>query len=181
MHILFVRKLEREDLPTRVEWFNNPLIYRQMMLNPPFSLSETQAWFSRTLLNDTRQDFTVVDENNQIIAMAGLTGITYRDWRAELYIAVNPSLTGKGIGSRVMMWLGRYAFDYLDLKRIFLYTIAENQGARRFYERLGFRHEGTLREHSWQEGRPVDRCIYGMLKSEWKSTESSVQEFSFTI
>ena len=34
--------------------------------------------------------------------------------------------------------------------------------------RLGFRHEGTLREHCVVRGETSDSGLYGLLRAEWK-------------
>lgn len=36
------------------------------------------------------------------------------------------------------------------------------------YEKAGFKQEGILREHTYKNGILQDRCIYGLLKSEFK-------------
>jgi RimJ/RimL family protein N-acetyltransferase len=35
------------------------------------------------------------------------------------------------------------------------------------YNKLGFRQEGILREHSYQFGRYVDKVMFGMLRKEY--------------
>jgi RimJ/RimL family protein N-acetyltransferase len=36
-------------------------------------------------------------------------------------------------------------------------------------ERLGFVHEGTLREHYITRGETTDGGLYGLLRSDWKA------------
>lgn len=169
-----VRLLEPSDLPIRVCWMNDERIYRQMPLHVPVSLSGTQKWFSNILLSASRYDFAFVNEggsegqDGQPIAMGGLVDIDHRNSRAELYIMVDPSLTGKGVGTRVLRWLCNFGFGYLNLNRIYLFTLESNERARSFYEKNGFVFEGVLRKHAYHLGRLVDRYVHAMLRDEWK-------------
>lgn len=42
-----------------------------------------------------------------------------------------------------------------------------NEGAKRLYERLGFKLEGVMRELLWHENRWWDSYDLGMLEGEW--------------
>ena len=44
---------------------------------------------------------------------------------------------------------------------------AFNDASARVLERVGFEHEGTLREQVFARGRRVDTERYGLLESEW--------------
>lgn len=172
--ILRVRRLEAVDLPTRVQWLGNPSIYTQMTIDVPISLDDTRAWFSRNSLNERRKDFTFLkvgdcQDEPLIVAMGGLVDVDSFHRRAELYIMVDPALTGKGIGRRVLHWLCNYGFIQLNLVRIYLYTTEANVRARRFYEHNGFRHEGILRKHLFHNGRWCDRYIQSLLREEWET------------
>jgi ribosomal-protein-serine acetyltransferase len=65
-----------------------------------------------------------------------------------------------------------YAFNDLKLNRVDIYCAAENAKSRAVAERLGFTHEGTLREAQWVRERFVDLAVYGILASEWGKVKS---------
>jgi diamine N-acetyltransferase len=171
MSCLFVRSLERNDLQTRVDWFNTPLVYRQMTIEVPMSLANTNKWFTDTVMNDARRDLSFLlreDDHERLVAMGGLVDINARHRRAELYIIVNPTMTGQGIGRKCIQWLCNFGFIQLNLFRIYLYSLADNEGARRLYARLGFVQEGKLRKHVYHSGRFVDRYVQGLLREDWE-------------
>jgi len=172
MSTLQIRRLEREDLPTRMAWFNTPSVYTQMTIDPPFSLADTEAWFARNALNERRRDFSVLLREGSgqapLVAMMGLVDVDRRHRRAELYIVVQPERTGRGIGRRSVQWLCNFGFLQLNLVRISVHTLAANEGARRLYERLGFSPEGVLRKYVLHNGQFADRHLHGLLRSEWE-------------
>lgn len=176
MTMLRIRRLEKPDLPIRVTWFNSEDAYRHMPLDVPFSLAETEAWFSRALLDSSRLDFAAAvedDSGEELVAMFGLVDIDRKNRKAELYIIVNPTMRGQGVGSTCIRWLCNYGFGHVGLNKIYLFTLFRNQPARKFYEHLGFRQEGVLREHLFYRGAMVDRCVYAMLAREWRQSSQS--------
>lgn len=180
---ILVRRLESEDLKTRAKWFNTPSISEQMVIDTPLSIADTRKWFANNVLSRDRCDFSFLSQaeslNQALVAMGGLTGVDWRHQRAELYVVVNPSMTGKGIGRKVVEWLCNYGFTRLGLFRIFLYTFVDNTVARHLYDQLGFIHEGTLRSHVFHHGKAKDRCVFGLLRTDWERqpwrTEVSLQ------
>jgi len=171
MKRLSARLLDDDDLPIRVKWLNTAAIFQQLVISAPVSLAETKRWFANTLLNTVRRDFAfdlIEAGKATLIAMGGLTNINHNHKTAELYIFVDPCQTGKGIGQQAVTWLCNYAFTQLGLNRILLFTVENNSRARQFYQRLGFFHEGILREHIFYHGKFIDRHIQSLLKSEWE-------------
>lgn len=61
-------------------------------------------------------------------------------------VALRPALRGQGLGTALMRRVLREARQ-LGARRATLEVRASNAGARRLYERLGFRHEGTRRNY----------------------------------
>jgi len=53
-----LRKIKYEDLPVRVDWMNNPIIYNTMHYSIPITLENTQNWFAKNVDNLHRSDVT---------------------------------------------------------------------------------------------------------------------------
>lgn len=165
-----LRKITIEDLPVRVNWMNNPLIYNTMHYSIPITLDNTQKWFLQNVENRCRVDVTFCKSICNVggyVAMGGLTSIDSAVKKAELYIFVNPELIGKGIGTKATKQLCQYGFTELGLEKIYLFTDRGNVAAQKVYEKIGFRLEGTLRnEILTRTGQISDRLYYGLLKHE---------------
>lgn len=109
--------------------------------------------------------------------VAGVVYYNHRPPGIEMAIA---STTPKWCTRKILFHLFDYPFNQLGVRRITALVDSTNQPVRAFDERLGFVHEGTLRQ-----GHPNDDAeIYGMLKSEcrWineRSEDSGKKEFEF--
>jgi RimJ/RimL family protein N-acetyltransferase len=75
---------------------------------------------------------------------------------------------GLGYGREMIVLALRYAFNELNLHRVWLTTSAFNERALKLYEKLGFRHEGRGREHLLLDGRRWDIVYMGMLRDEFE-------------
>ena len=164
-----IRKIEASDLVARVEWMNNPMVYKTMHFVPPISLENTRKWFESNLNNSKRFDAAFEDEDSNIVAFGGLTNIDYTVRKAEFYVFVNPFMQGKGIGTAATRMLCKYGFDVLQLHKIYLYTNGSNIGAKKTYEKVGFALEGVHREENIIAEQYEDRLYYGLLAKDFNS------------
>lgn len=164
-----IRKIDSSDLVVRVDWMNNPKVYKTMHFVPPISLENTKKWYESNLNNNKRFDAAFEDEDGNLVAFGGLTNIDYNVRKAEFYIFVNPNMQGKGIGTSATRMLCKYGFDVLQLHKIYLFTNGSNWGAKKTYEKVGFVLEGVHREENIIAEKYEDRLYYGLLAKEFKS------------
>lgn len=82
-------------------------------------------------------------------------------------ILVGPTGQGRGLGTEATRMLVGYGFEELLLHRISLEVYDFNPRARRAYEKVGFREEGTLRESLRYEDRWIDATVMSILAHEW--------------
>ncbi|HSD84312.1 MAG TPA: GNAT family protein [Anaerolineae bacterium] len=73
----------------------------------------------------------------------------------------------RGYGTDIMNVLLRYAFTEINLQRVTLTVFEYNPRALRSYEKVGFRHEGQLRNFLNREGRRWNEVYMGILREEW--------------
>jgi ribosomal protein S18 acetylase RimI-like enzyme len=89
-----------------------------------------------------RQQVTVAEAGEEIAGFIAVSG----DWVEQLYL--DPAWTGQGIGSRLLL----EATAALPVVK--LHCFQANTGARRFYERHGFRAESLGDGTANEEGLP---------------------------
>jgi RimJ/RimL family protein N-acetyltransferase len=75
---------------------------------------------------------------------------------------------GQGFATEAAGALLRWAFETLDLNRVQAEADTRNVASARVLEKLGFVHEGTLREDCVVDGVVSDSWVYGLLRREWQ-------------
>lgn len=169
-NLVYLRLVEKEDLPKRVEWINDPEVQKTLNFDYPTSLAKTEKWFDTILLDPTRRDFSVfVLETNEYIGFCGFININVPVMKAEMYVTIGSrDHWGKGYGTDTYRVTMEYGFRELGLNRIYVYQLIDNYSAHRIVEKLGWKREGILRQDVYSHGRVADRYIVSVLREEWK-------------
>ncbi|MFB7513021.1 GNAT family N-acetyltransferase [Streptomyces sp. NPDC056144] len=113
----------------------------------------------------------VVAERLSDGAFLGWCGLTSwdPDFRsASLGYAFDPAAWGHGYATETAHAVLRWAFDTLDLNRVQAEADTRNAASARVLEKLGFLHEGTLREDCVVNGDVSDSWVYGLLRRDWQ-------------
>lgn len=86
----------------------------------------------------------------------------------QIGYCLSRALWGKGYMTEAMRAVFGFLFGEVGFRRIYLRADAHNIGSWRVMEKLGMRHEGTLRQHTLRrDGSFADVKIYGLLREEW--------------
>lgn len=111
--------------------------------------------------------YIVAEKGNEIIGI--VTWLPHglpKHMLAELdRIAVVPEFRGKGVSKELKDALIADAKAWFEgkgfrLRKLYLMTHEDNARARSFYEKMGFAHETTLKDH-YYKGK--DECVYSMF------------------
>ena len=97
------------------------------------------------------------------IGMCDLMRIEAANRVAELGIWIGRPWWQSGYGTDAVHTICRFGFEHVNLHRINLFVNADNAQAIRAYEKVGFVHEGSLRENAFVQGRRVDLLVMGLL------------------
>ncbi len=104
--------------------------------------------------------------------LAGSIGLHYVDratGSTELGYWIGARWEGRGIMTRALEGLLRVLYEEYGMYRVEIRCRPDNLRSRRVAERLGFRHEGTLRAvYAEGEGEPSDLEVFGLLRHEWE-------------
>lgn len=87
----------------------------------------------------------------------------------------DPANWGGGLGSDATLLIVEYAFRWLDLRRVWLTTMATNGRAQRQVEKCGFTREGCRRHSTYYGGRFGDHIVYGLLRDEWPGRDVMIE------
>lgn len=168
---IYLRPLERKDLSDRVLWINDQENIQTLTFDWPTSLAKTEAWFNTTLTDSSKYHFSIVEKNtDRLIGMTGFVEVNRIHLRGQLYITIgDKSYRGKRIPDDVISLLLEFAFEELGLKRVYLYTLPNNDRSRHVYKRNGFSFEGILRNHCFTRGKLQNLHVQSILAEEWSA------------
>jgi RimJ/RimL family protein N-acetyltransferase len=162
-----IRRFEREDIPKKIEWINNPENNQFLHYDIPLEIEKTQKWFDDNIARTDRYDAVIVADGVPC-GTIGLLNIDKKNCKAEYYIAMGETnLKGKGISTRASKLILDYGFYELGLNRIYLYTETENIPAQKLFEKVGFQKEGCIRQDIVSHTKFVDRYVYGICRCEY--------------
>nr|XP_023900359.1 uncharacterized protein LOC112012210 [Quercus suber] len=113
-----------------------------------------------------------------VIHLAGIPPHLQHFRHSEISIDILPAFQGRGYGSEAIRWTLRWAFVTMGLHRVHVRAFEYNEGARRLYEKLGFKQEGRWREFVWFQGRWWDDFSFAILDREWWEMEKQRVEDS---
>jgi RimJ/RimL family protein N-acetyltransferase len=160
-----LRPVEESDYPLIHRWMNHPEVWRHMDYELPYSLADVRDDIERT--RKEGHLFTILVDDRPI-GRIGLNQFRRRDRICSLYMFIGePEFGGHGFAHDAVVTLLDYAFDRMDLSRIELWTLSDNDRAIRMYRRCGFVQEALLRERSFKEGRWVDHVVMSVDREEF--------------
>ncbi len=167
-----LRALEPSDAAAAQAWINDPDFCRFLRdISFPFSLRAEQDWIESQVAADGEGSYTFAIEadNRALIGTIGLHRISYKDGHAGMGVGIGlPEYRGRGYGTDAIGTLLRFCFGDLRLHKVWLEVDCGNDRAIRCYERIGFRQEGTMRDHSYKDNRYRDYYLMSILDREFK-------------
>jgi diamine N-acetyltransferase len=172
---IYLRPLEKDDLPSIRTWSNDPEIRRLTGEVTPMSMNGAESFHERVIGDQNRIWFVIaLKENDRIIGETGLLRIFY-PWRTtDLTIILGDKFSwGKGYGREATLLMLDYAFGYLGLHRVSIGVVGFNERALRFYEKIGFRREGIQRDGYYYNHEFSDFVMMSILEDEYRELHKS--------
>lgn len=167
---VYLRPLDEEDLERCMRWINDPEVLCTLGRHFPMSRTLEREWLTGQYKSEKALSLAiVVKDGDRHIGNCGFNDIDYVNRKAVFGILIGEKdQWGKGYGPEAARLIVDYGFNQLNLHRISLTVYSNNPRAIRSYEKVGFVHEGTLRESYFRDGHYHDTLIMTILKSEWK-------------
>jgi RimJ/RimL family protein N-acetyltransferase len=171
---IYLRPLEIEDVDSLVTWFNDTDVTRFLLRYRPLTRMEEEAFLRKISESDTDIVLGIaVRENDRLVGFTGLNQLDVRNRHVRFGIGLGDKSTwGKGYGTEATRLMVRYAFDTLNLHRVWLHVSENNERGLRTYQKVGFQTEGRLRQDTYREGRYWDTIVMAILREEWGAGDS---------
>lgn len=123
--------------------------------------------FIEGLKEDKKRAYWLAEEKSECIGTMNLNPINYIHDYAYLGIFSNPDSSVHQKGKKLMNGLLHVTFERLRFHALKLEVMEGNEHAIAFYEKMGFRREGLLRDFVKKNGTYQNALVMGILKDEW--------------
>jgi len=132
---------------------------------------ELEQWYATRAAHADRLDLSIIER-----ATGEWAGeVVLNDLNADnescgfRILLQGPRFYGRGLGTEATWLVVDYAFGVAGVHRIELQVYDFNPRARHVYEKLGFVHEGTMRDALRWDGQWVDCHLMAMLTTDWEA------------
>jgi RimJ/RimL family protein N-acetyltransferase len=169
-----LRAMTMSDVDDHLRWRYDADVTRTLLHFRPRSREEVASLVERWMEGGDNFAIEAIDLPQPVhIGNCSLHDIVWRSRKAEFAIAIGEKqYWGRGYATAATKLMLEYGFGELNLHRIYLYTFSFNNGAIRAYEKVGFKHEATLRDDVYREGKFHNTYLMGILKPEWETPVS---------
>ncbi len=139
----------------------------------PYEDGMAEEWISRrqeTFERGVSVEFAITHrEQGFLMGGIGLM-IDGEHERAEVGYWIGKSYWNNGYCTEAAQAVLKYGFEVLVLNRIYTTHMTRNPASGRVLQKIGMKHEGTLRQHVEKWGKFEDMEAYGILRSEYAAS-----------
>jgi ribosomal-protein-alanine N-acetyltransferase len=142
---------------------------------PHEALDDTLAWIQRLQASygrgeDLAWSLTLKGEDT-IIGAITLWNLDPASRRGEIGYELHPAYGKQGLMTEALTAILTFGFTELELHRIEATPFADNAPSESLLLKLGFQHEGTLRQRHSFRGEYKDQLYLGLLWEDWLKSE----------
>lgn len=163
-----LRALEPEDMEALRATINDPEMERMVVgWSFPVSKSQQRAWYER-IMGDPRNQRFAVEYNGQFVGISTLTDIDLKNRSAFHGVKLTQDAPkGKGIGFDAVVAVMKYAFEELQLNRLYGGILEYNVPSQKLYAKCGWVEEGRYRQCVFKDNAYYDEIPVAILRSEY--------------
>jgi len=163
-----LRGLEREDLARMRDWRNLPEFRRHFREFRELNMVNQEQWFNR--ISTSANDFMFMVERHDGTPL-GVCGLVYVNWvirsaDISLYLGHEQIyIDGPGgFAEETAKVLMKYAFENLNLHKVWTELYSFDHRKVEMFTRLGFARDAVLRDNCYEDGRYHDSYIYSYIR-----------------
>lgn len=167
-----LRPLKIEDAPytleLRYDWEANKLM---MGYQFPVNLENEKEWINQLYPKGERNRIYLAIEENKIKKFVGymsLKNINYINGTGDFGIILLKRFRNKGYAKEGIILFYRYLYEEIYLRKITLYVLEENEIAINAYKKIGYKQEGLLKEHVFQNGKYKNVVVMSLFLKDLK-------------
>ncbi len=137
---------------------------------PDHVLATPQAWLAERAAEMARGAgfAATVWRGGELAGVIWTSKLDVAHRKAQVHFWLVRDACGRGIMTRSLAAVLEHLFAQRGLHRATVRAPAGHPRVRPLLERLGFVHEGVIRESVWRDGTPCDDDLFGLLAREFR-------------
>ena len=159
---IYLRPIIKEDIHVLNEWKNDEETYRYLGGGfMPTSINQQEKWMDSLIdTSGNNKRYIISDQDHKPVGMIGLYDINWIHRNCEIGVYIgDKSAKGKGYGKEACVLIEEFAKNYLNLRKIKLKAVYENEIALNMWNLLGYEKVGQLKEERFINGEYRDVVI----------------------
>ena|ERR1041385_6303325 len=169
---IFLRRITEQDItPEYVAWLNDPDVTRGLeTVAQPYTEEMLRQYIHEVVGNENTWMFVVADKKSgKSIGTAKVHNINKKNGTCNLGLMLgDKNYWGKGFGQDAYNTAIDFAFKTLGIRKIWEMANATNAASLSMCKKAGFQVEGQLKEHTFSEGKYIDKILLGLFARDWK-------------
>lgn len=162
-----LRVLEKEDLAFIHKLNNNPDIMSFWFAEAHQSMAGLQKAYDKHMDNEYQRDF-IMEKHGERLGLVQLAFIDHIHRKAEFTIMIDPSYQGNGYASIATRLAMDYAFQMLNLHKLYLFVDEVNEKAIHIYKKIGFQVDATLKDEFFVNGTYHNAVIMSIFEKDYR-------------
>lgn len=168
-----LRDIGEKDLDLMRVWRNAPAVRANMYTQHEISPEEHLAWWEKTK-NRTDQKYLMYEMAGIPIGITAFTSIDTKNKNSAWAFYTSPSAP-KGSGSKMEYLMLEYAFNLLNLHKLYCEVLAFNESVIKLHQKFGFQIEGIFRDQYQNNDQYVNIYRLAILATEWECKRQEMQ------
>jgi RimJ/RimL family protein N-acetyltransferase len=166
--VIELRPVSEADVPAFVDAFQDPAVAQGAYHGQIAATDDAlRPYLKRNAERMKSGDAVLVGvweaDAERLSGQTMLFNIDWEEGAAELGFWVAPWARGRGLSEPALRLTVAFAFDHLDIERVYGLTGVDNEAAHRAMERAGLRREGILRGVMKDSTGRLDQVCFGIL------------------
>lgn len=166
-----LRPWRTRDAAPLVRYANNANVSRYLRdrFPYPYTMEHARAFLVSAFAEEGEPTRLAIEVDGEAVGGIGvIAGADIERFSAEIGYWLGEPFWCRGIVSEALMLMTEYAFDRLNLLRIFALAFTENAGSVRVLEKAGYVREGHLRSGAVKHGQIYDQLLYARINPRWR-------------
>ncbi len=175
---VYLRPITVEDTDDIIQWRNSEDVRKYFIYQGVLTREGHLRWLETRIQSGEVVQFIIVEKRTEeSIGSVYLRDVDHVDHKAEYGIFIGmENKKGKGYGTQAAKLLIRYAFEILDLHRVYLRVFADNKRAIASYQKAGFCLEGISRSDVYVRGTYKDIAWMAVINSKEEEQDGHGEE-----